>query len=594
MTDFTVAEGIADAVLSEGARASARRWQSGVLMPRAACGDDEAAHSWQQSEFLVEGRDFTLHARVRFLQVQRRTSFGQPSSDEGVEQAVDLTLTAQPGERVVPFSVPGGQESDGASVCVRQALLGDVFLRVQPVGEYTRVRLRVDNVTPVDAVGATRQQLLPRALVGVHALFCATDGAFVSLLEPPAAARALAASCQNVRAWPVLAGPPGDASVLLASPIPLGDYPQGMLSDVFEGTGAAGLPRARAEEEASSTSATVRDLRPVPTPRFEVWEGGRAPAPVVELRGVTSRAPPRVSPEPTELFDSKGLEDTQPNELPGADVWADDLDLRGMWNADTQPALTAVRSRDDAAGPPTDAVEVHGVAVQRGSHVRLHPGRRRAQEQRYEGRGATVRAVLHDVDGHPHLAVTLDEDAASLDGRFLSFDADEVEPRPERTRVLVAGVGNVALGDDGFGVAVARRLADEGGFPEEVEVADFGLRGVHLAWQSLGRYELLVLVDAVDRGESPGTVFVLKPTLEESGGLGGAHGLDPATVLGLVKAMGGAAGRVLVVGCQPGPLAETKVLSAPVARAVEDASYVVRDVVVRHLADAWEHAAQPA
>ena len=154
------------------------------------------------------------------------------------------------------------------------------------------------------------------------------------------------------------------------------------------------------------------------------------------------------------------------------------------------------------------------------------------------------------------------------------------------TRVLVAGVGNVFLGDDGFGVEVANRLSGEA-FPPGVQVADFGIRGVHLAYELLHGYDTLILVDAAPRGEEAGTVFVLEPDFEhadrlergESGFVLDAHGMDPEMVLGILADLGGKRPRVLIVGCQPAELREHMGLSAPVARAVEEAARVVRELI---------------
>ena len=155
-------------------------------------------------------------------------------------------------------------------------------------------------------------------------------------------------------------------------------------------------------------------------------------------------------------------------------------------------------------------------------------------------------------------------------------------------RVLVAGVGNVFLGDDGFGVEVARRLVGET-FPEGVQVADFGIRGVHLAYELLDGYDLLILVDAAPRGEAPGTVFVLEPDFRgadgvargDSGFLLDAHSLDPEVVLGILADLGGTVGRVVIVGCEPAEVVERMGLSAPVSHAVDEAARVVRELIAR-------------
>ena len=160
-------------------------------------------------------------------------------------------------------------------------------------------------------------------------------------------------------------------------------------------------------------------------------------------------------------------------------------------------------------------------------------------------------------------------------------------------RVLVAGVGNIFLGDDGFGVQVARRLAGEA-LPDGVEVADFGIRGVHLAYQLLDGYDLAILVDASPRGGEPGSLYVIEPTLGDGGPeergdgpkgdgqvLLDGHGMQPDAVLGLLRALGGPVGRVLVVGCEPAEVRERIGLSEPVSRAVGEAARVVRELVTQ-------------
>ena len=152
-------------------------------------------------------------------------------------------------------------------------------------------------------------------------------------------------------------------------------------------------------------------------------------------------------------------------------------------------------------------------------------------------------------------------------------------------RVLVAGVGNIFLGDDGFGVAVADRLATEP-LPDGVKVADFGIRSVHLAYELLDGYDSLVLIDAVGRGDPAGTLSVLEPELDpaplgESAPLGlmDAHGMHPEAVLSMLANLGGQVGRVLVVGCEPAQVVEQIGLSAEVAGTVDKAVKVVKELV---------------
>ncbi len=151
-----------------------------------------------------------------------------------------------------------------------------------------------------------------------------------------------------------------------------------------------------------------------------------------------------------------------------------------------------------------------------------------------------------------------------------------------RGRILVAGVGNVFLSDDGFGVAVVRRLADVP-LPAGVDVVDYGIRGVHLAYDLLaGGHDVLVLVDALPLDEPPGTVAVLTVGAGDAGSAPGpeqalrapaadGHGMDPGAVLRLLESLGGGVDRVLVVGCRPAVLDEGMELSAPVRAAIDEA-----------------------
>lgn len=153
-------------------------------------------------------------------------------------------------------------------------------------------------------------------------------------------------------------------------------------------------------------------------------------------------------------------------------------------------------------------------------------------------------------------------------------------------RVLVAGVGNVFLGDDGFGVEVIRRLAGRE-LPEGVEVADFGIRGMDLAYALQDDYELVVLVDATPRGGEPGTVYLLEPEIEEDGRVApDAHGMDPVRVIRLSRALGAPPTRTLVVGCEPRVVVGGEgydemlmELSEPVRAAVEEAANLVESLV---------------
>lgn len=153
-------------------------------------------------------------------------------------------------------------------------------------------------------------------------------------------------------------------------------------------------------------------------------------------------------------------------------------------------------------------------------------------------------------------------------------------------RVLVAGIGNIFLGDDGFGVEVVRRLA-ECKLPEGVEVKDFGIRGMDLAYALQDGYDLVIFVDATPRGEKPGTVYLIEPEIEEDGEVAlDTHGMDPVKVMKLSRVLGARPTRTLVVGCEPQVILSGEdyddmlmELSEPVLVAVEEAARLVESLV---------------
>lgn len=141
-------------------------------------------------------------------------------------------------------------------------------------------------------------------------------------------------------------------------------------------------------------------------------------------------------------------------------------------------------------------------------------------------------------------------------------------------RVLVAGIGNVFFGDDGFGSEVASRLVEHR-FPESVRVQDFGIRGVHLAYELLDGCDALVLVDAVPMGESPGTVALIEAEVPAPGDVVesetplDAHTMNPDVVLQTLAKLGGYVEHVVVVGCEPERIEPSMGLSPAVEAAVD-------------------------
>ena len=151
-----------------------------------------------------------------------------------------------------------------------------------------------------------------------------------------------------------------------------------------------------------------------------------------------------------------------------------------------------------------------------------------------------------------------------------------------RPRILIAGIGNIFLGDDGFGSEVAPRVAARP-LPAEVRLVDFGIRGFDLVYALLDGYDVTVFIDATPRGGEPGTIYMIEPDLSElrepDAGqmMVETHGMNPMKVLSMVKAMGGEFKRILIVGCEPqtlGPEEGQMGLSETVEAAVDDVRIV--------------------
>ena len=146
------------------------------------------------------------------------------------------------------------------------------------------------------------------------------------------------------------------------------------------------------------------------------------------------------------------------------------------------------------------------------------------------------------------------------------------------TKVLVAGVGNVLRGDDGFGPAVAERLQH---LPPQVTVVETGIGGVALLQELMGGgYDALIVIDAVDRGEPPGTVFLITPEVLDAVHIADVHLANPDRVLSMAKTIGVLPARLRIVGCQPAEIDElSETLSEPVARAIPLAVSKIEEIV---------------
>jgi hydrogenase maturation protease len=253
-----------------------------------------------------------------------------------------------------------------------------------------------------------------------------------------------------------------------------------------------------------------------------------------------------------------------------------------------------------------DHVTIAGVDVRVGDHVRLCPRQRGdVLDIALAGQTAVIESIEQDYDGKHYVCVVLENDPGRdlgllrQPGHRFFFDAAEIDPRPpeqarpatgpQHARILIAGIGNIFLGDDGFGVAVANRLAARK-LPAGVRVVDFGIRGFDLAYALQDGYEATIVVDAYAHGQTPGTVSLVEPDMskldEPSPSVVDAHGMDPLNVLRIAAATNANLGKVLLVGCEPATLGGDEGhmgLSKPVECAIEPALEMIKSLVERLL-----------
>jgi hydrogenase maturation protease len=252
---------------------------------------------------------------------------------------------------------------------------------------------------------------------------------------------------------------------------------------------------------------------------------------------------------------------------------------------------------------PVDHMEISGIDVRPGTRVRLRPRKGGdVMDIALAGQIATIECLEQDYEGKCHVSVVLDNDPGRdmgllrQPGHRFFFAAEEIEPLAEfeaqkhppveKPRILVAGIGNIFLGDDAFGVEVIRRMASLK-LPESVRVADYGIRGFDLAYALQDGYETTILVDACPHGEAPGTLYVIEPEVDaearaEAPPALEAHAMNPMTVLRTARAMNIEVKKVLLVGCEPGTLGGEEGqmgLSAPVEAAVDEAVKLIESLV---------------
>jgi hypothetical protein len=425
---------IADAVLYEGYllypyRASSAknrsRWQFGVLGPPAAAAAAFGEAPGMTMQCLLQpGGSVDLHLRFLQLQVREVQRLEPDGSHTAVaaltvadqtllswDEAVEREITP-PAFRVrdgadVPIEVPGGVDVEpildrhgttvGRIVRRREPLTARLRAGVEGDDGYLRLTVTVTNEHPAPV--ADKDTAIRCSLIGAHLLLEAHDAAFVSLLDPPPAAAAAAGRCRQQRCWPVLAGAPGSADVVLGAPIILYDHPQ-----VAEQSPGALFDSTEIDEILTLRVMTMTDD-----------EKAEARATDPRARTIIDRCDTMSAADLQQLHGI--LRD------PGMPAF--DTGDRPWWDPEA----------DAEVRPETDAVVINGVPVAKGSLVRVHPSRRAdAQDLFFAGQVARVTAVLGDVDGAVHVALVLvDDPAADLHdwyGRYLYFAPDELEPLP--------------------------------------------------------------------------------------------------------------------------------------------------------------------
>jgi len=258
-----------------------------------------------------------------------------------------------------------------------------------------------------------------------------------------------------------------------------------------------------------------------------------------------------------------------------------------------------------------DSVEIQGFRLRRGDRVRLNPREGGdVLDLALTGRTATIESVEQDYEGKLHVCVVVDDDPGRDVGlmrqpghRFFFAPAElelaghaEEQPGPQTTskKILIAGIGNIFLGDDGFGVEVAERLARRS-FPAGVRVADFGIRGFDLAYALMEGYEFTILVDAYPGEAAPGSLSVLEVHADSLGSSESAavvepHAMNPVNVLRLAARMGAKFQKIFLIGCVPatlGPEEGQMGLSEPVSAAIDDAVELVESLVLQIFRGDW-------
>ncbi len=458
---------VADAVLYEGyllypyratSSKNQSRWQFGVLGPPGAAENGVGEDRTMAAQFVVRAFDHgapaTVAVRLRFLQLQKRSA--QESGADGFvdvgelvvgdrrwltwDEAVEREIVVGPWQvrelaegRVEPVTAPAGEEIEavlddsgapaGRLVRTQREVRGRLEIGVEPIDgspDLARICVHIENCTPDSA--ATKDAAIAASLIGAHLLVSVEHGEFASMTDPPADATAAVGECRQHRCWPVLAGPEGDRSVMLVTPIILGDHPEiapQSSGSLFDSTEIDEILTLRVMTMTDEEKAAARATDPRAAEIIDRCDG-LSPEELQLMHGIL-RDPHAMDTVVAELNEA-----IEPH---GSDI---DLSTTFGFGADVPWWDPAV---DGSVSPSTDHVVINGVQVSAGSVVRIHPGRRAdAQDIFFAGQIARVSAVHSDVDGDTHVAVVLrDDPAAELHdwyGRYLYFAPDELEPMP--------------------------------------------------------------------------------------------------------------------------------------------------------------------
>ncbi len=459
---------VADAVLYEGyllypyhksAQKNQVRFQFGVLMPPAYRDLDACEQTESQTECLLEcPADAEVRVLVRFLHLQRRIVQGispdtgemhdvgtlyvdgaeYTSWDEAAEreqQATALVADLIGADRNLDFHIGSGEavqeltDSRGraAGRLIRRwnALDGVIRLHAERLaGPYgaLRLRVRIENQSVPDARLLGRQDGLRYSLIAAHALIGVPGGTFLSMTDPPEWAAAQVAECVNVGTWPVLAGPQECSGLMLSSPVILYDHPQiapESAGDLYDATEIDEILTLRTLALTDSEKRQARASDPRAAELMDRLDD-MPPEMLERMHGAIRYL--KSAPAGASVFPAAGQSPDEGIDWPAPQIT--DRPSVPWWDP----------GADTSVSPETDHIDIGGIRVARGSRVLMRPGARRADAQDLflVGREALVEAVLHDVDGQVHLAVTPQDDpAADLQrnhGRFLYFAPDEVEP----------------------------------------------------------------------------------------------------------------------------------------------------------------------